>query len=144
MSKPNQKAAQAAEAARLAALAAEEATLRASEANNEHVDMQPALESAPASASNGAMAALVAQVVTGTPAPAPSASISAKQAIRNLLSADGTEYTVAQLCALSGKTHVNIVTALSDLRSSKYAGKGGVFVTKSTKKADGTYYSKAS
>jgi hypothetical protein len=72
-----------------------------------------------------------------------SAVKSAKAWLRELLSADGAQYTIKQLCALTGKTEVNIRTMLSDLRSIKYAGKAGVFNTKSVRVNGETYYSKA-
>jgi len=72
------------------------------------------------------------------------AVIGAKQHIRNLLSADGASYSLAELCKQSGKSEVNVRTMLSDLRSPKYAGKQGVFMTISTRGTDGvTRYSKA-
>ena len=70
-------------------------------------------------------------------------TISAKQHIINLLSADGVELSIDQLCAASGKTAVNIRTMLSDLRNARYAGKYGVFLTQSTKRNGVTYYAKA-
>lgn len=71
------------------------------------------------------------------------ASKSAKDWLRELLSVEGAEFTLAELIALSGKTEVNIRTMLSDLRSPKYCGKGGVFATKSVRKDQKVYYSKA-
>jgi hypothetical protein len=68
---------------------------------------------------------------------------SAKAWLRELLSAADAEYTLAQLVALTGKTEVNIRTMLSDLRSAKYAGKAGVFNTKSVRKNGAVHYSKA-
>lgn len=50
-------------------------------------------------------------------------------------------YTLAELCALTGKTEVNVRTMLSDLRSVKYAGKYGVLNTRSTRSAGVTRYS---
>lgn len=76
-------------------------------------------------------------------APVVAANISAKQHIRNLLSVDGAQLSVAQLCAASGKTSVNIITMLSDLRSVKYCGKSGTFNTVATKRDGVTFYSKA-
>ena len=68
--------------------------------------------------------------------------IGAKQHIRQLLSVAGASLTLAELCAASGKSEVNVRTMLSDLRSAKYAGKSGVFITISTRGADGkTRYS---
>jgi hypothetical protein len=71
------------------------------------------------------------------------ATKSAKDWLRDLLSAENAEFTLAELIALSGKTEVNIRTMLSDLRSPKYCGKGGVFATKSVRKDQKVYYSKA-
>ena len=71
------------------------------------------------------------------------ANKSAKDWLRELLSQPGAEYTLAQLIAMSGKTEVNIRTMLSDLRSPKYCGKGGVFATKSVRKDQKVFYSKA-
>lgn len=67
---------------------------------------------------------------------------SAKAWLRELLST-GQEYTLAELVKLSGKTEVNIRTMLSDLRSVKYAGKSGVFNTKSVRRDGTVYYSMA-
>ena len=71
------------------------------------------------------------------------ASKSAKDWLRELLSAENAEFTLAELIALSGKTEVNIRTMLSDLRSPKYCRKGGVFATKSVRRAGKVFYSKA-
>lgn len=68
---------------------------------------------------------------------------SAKTWLRELLSAPDSSYTLKELVALTGKTEVNIRTMLSDLRSVKYAGSAGVFVTKSTRINNVTRYSKA-
>ena len=38
-------------------------------------------------------------------------------------------FTVEELCILTGKSEVNVRTALTDLRSPKYCGVGGPFVT---------------
>ena len=70
-------------------------------------------------------------------------TISAKQWLIDLLSVADASYTLNQLCALSGKTEVNIRTMLSDLRSERYAGKYGVFKTKSVRSGGVTLYSKA-
>lgn len=70
-------------------------------------------------------------------------SKSAKQWLIDLLSQAGASYTLDQLCALTGKSEVNIRTMLSDLRSARYCGNYGVFVTKSTRVAGQTFYSKA-
>jgi len=78
------------------------------------------------------------------PVPHASSGKSAKQYIRDLLSVDGAALTLDELCAASGKTAVNVRTALSDLRSVKYAGNAGVFITASTKALDGkTRYQQA-
>ncbi len=71
------------------------------------------------------------------------ATKSAKDWLRDLLSAEGAEYTLAELISLTGKSEVNIRTMLSDLRSPKYCGKGGVFATKSVRRDQKVYYSKA-
>lgn len=68
---------------------------------------------------------------------------SAKAWLRDLLSADGAEYTIAELVARTGKTEVNIRTMLSDLWSAKHCGAAGVFNTKSVRKDGKVYYSKA-
>lgn len=68
---------------------------------------------------------------------------SAKDWLRELLSQADAKFTLGELVALSGKTEVNIRTMLSDLRSPKYCGKGGVFNTKSTRVDGKTYYSAA-
>lgn len=68
---------------------------------------------------------------------------SAKDWLRELFSKPNARYTLAELVALTGKTEVNIRTMLSDLRSSKYAGKLGVFVTKSERIGQKVYYSRA-
>jgi hypothetical protein len=88
-------------------------------------------------------AALASQVASATTPAAPVvANKSAKQFIRELLGTDGAAMSVPELCKASNKTAVNIVTALSDLRSVKYAGKAGTFATVSSKRADGaTVYS---
>ena len=78
------------------------------------------------------------QIASSAKPAAPNSSVkSAKQYIRELLSVDGAALTLDELCAASGKTAVNVRTALSDLRSVKYAGNAGVFITASTKALDG-------
>lgn len=67
---------------------------------------------------------------------------SAKAWLRELFSEEGAEYTIAELGSLTGKTEVNIRTMLSDLRSLKYCGNGGVFNTKSVRKDGKLFYSK--
>lgn len=67
---------------------------------------------------------------------------SAKTWLRELLSVRGAQYTLADLVLRTGKTEVNIRTILSDLRSAKYCGSGGVFNTKSVRKDGKVYYSK--
>ena len=82
---------------------------------------------------------LLKQVTNVEPVAAPAvANTSAKQFIRELLATTGTQMSVVELCKASGKTPVNVITALSDLRSAKYCGKAGVFKTVSSKRADGT------
>lgn len=71
------------------------------------------------------------------------ATKSAKDWLRELLEDSAKEFTMVELVALTGKTEVNIRTMLSDLRSAKYAGKKGVFNTKSTRKDGKVYYSRA-
>lgn len=107
--------------------------------NTEHVDATPVQHDA------SEIAALVPSV---TPAPRIDAgkranNISAKQWLIDLLSVADASYTLVALCALSAKSEVNIRTMLSDLRSTRYCGKYGVFATKSTRIAGVTYYSKA-
>ena len=109
---------------------------------HEPVDV-PAVELAPAAPVSTGMSELLAAIGGNVAAPIPSAHKSAKQFIREVLSVDGASYTVDQLCALGGHTPVTVRTMLSDLRSPKYAGKAGVFITVSQKRTDGqTYYSK--
>lgn len=67
---------------------------------------------------------------------------SAKTFIRELLSVKDAAYTVTQLAERTGKTEVNIRTALSDLRSPKYCGKDGVFKTAGNHRDGEYYYSK--
>ena len=68
---------------------------------------------------------------------------SCKQWLIDLLGAVGAKYTLKQLCQLTGKSEVNVRTMLSDLRSARYAGKYGVFNTKSVRIDGVTWYSKA-
>ena len=49
-------------------------------------------------------------------------------------------YTLAELCALTGKSEVNVRTMLSDLRSAKYAKPYAPLHTVSTRSAGVTYY----
>ena len=87
------------------------------------------------------MSELLKSIGGNAAVPAPAHHKSAKQFIRETL-VDGAAYTLDELCALGGHTPVTIRTMLSDLRSVKYAGKAGVFMTVSVKHADGkTYYS---
>ena len=75
--------------------------------------------------------------------------MSAKAYIRQLLSANDAngkaqQLSIAELCAASKKTEVNVRTMLSDLRNAKYAGKAGVFKTISVRGTDGiTRYQRA-
>ena len=102
-----------------------------------------AVELAPTVPVSTGMVELLAAIGGNVAAPIPSAHKSAKQFIREVLSVDGAAYTVDQLCELGKHTPVTIRTMLSDLRSPKYAGKAGVFMTVSQKRVDGkTYYSK--
>jgi hypothetical protein len=94
------------------------------------------------------MSSLVAQLMAQIdsnkkPAATSGSAKSAKQFIRDLLAVDGAALTVDELCEATGKTAVNIRTALSDLRSTKYAGTAGVFLTKSSREGNITRYSKA-
>lgn len=90
-----------------------------------------------------ARAAKEAKADEAPPAGKRAATKSAKDWLRDLLSADGASYTLAELVALSGKTEINIRTMLSDLRSPRYCGKAGVFATKSVRTGGKTFYSKA-
>ena len=68
----------------------------------------------------------------------------AKVALRQLFDADAERwFTVDELCALTGKSRVNITTQLSDMRSAKYAGKHGVYMTISQRTNGVTRYKKA-
>lgn len=60
----------------------------------------------------------------------------------NKRNADNTHvrYTLKMLCALTGKTEVNVRTQLSDMRTTKYCGKHGVLMTTSTRVAGVTWY----
>jgi len=86
-------------------------------------------------------------VASGAPlvsaAPAARAHAGAKVALRALFDVPGSRYTLAELVTLTGKTEVNVRTQLSDMRSPKYAGKAGVYVTSSTRVGTVTYYAKA-
>ena len=126
---PNQAEAAAAEAA--AAAAAERDQRRQARAAKE------------AEAKAAAAAAKEAKADEAPPAGKRAATKSAKDWLRDLLSAEGASYTLAELVALSGKTEINIRTMLSDLRSPRYCGKAGVFATKSVRTGGKTYYSKA-
>jgi len=92
------------------------------------------------------MALLVAQLQAaqaGNKVRAPSANKSAKAYIRELLSVDGALMSVDELCKASGKTAVNIRTALSDLRSESYCGNAGTFKTVAVKRDNVTRYERA-
>jgi hypothetical protein len=72
-------------------------------------------------------------------------AMGAKPIVRALLgtpndAGEYPSYTVNELCAITKKSDVNIRTVLSDLRSQKYCGSGGVFMTHSFKKEGKTYY----
>ena len=91
------------------------------------------------------MVELLKQVGGTVAIPAPAHHKSAKQFIREVLAVEGAKFTVEELCEAGGHTPVTVRTMLSDLRSVKYAGKAGVFLTVAIKGADGkTYYSKSS
>jgi hypothetical protein len=67
---------------------------------------------------------------------------SAKDEIRRILGTyhdDGTlpEYTIEELARMTKKSEINIRTMLSDLRSTKYCGREGVFLTERIKRPDG-------
>lgn len=70
---------------------------------------------------------------------------SAKAWLRELFDANDAngapmQYTLLELITLTGKSEVNIRTMLSDLRSSTYAGKFGVYLTHSVRVANVTHY----
>jgi len=72
-------------------------------------------------------------------------STGAKPMLRRLfLTPDATfnhiAYTVEELCTLTGKTEVNIRTALTDLRSLKFCGSEGPLVTRMFKEKGLTFY----
>ena len=72
-------------------------------------------------------------------------AMGAKPHVRKLLGTalpDGTypSMTLDAICAATKKSAINIRTILSDLRSDKYCGSGGVFMTVSSKVGDHTYY----
>lgn len=72
-------------------------------------------------------------------------AMGAKPHVRKLLGTalpDGTypSMTLDEICAATKKSAINIRTILSDLRSDKYCGSGGVFMTVSSKVGDHTYY----
>lgn len=62
--------------------------------------------------------------------------LSAKDMLRHILSRSWSEFSLAELVTMTGKTAVNIRTMLSDLKSPVYCGKGGVFTIYS-RKVDG-------
>lgn len=134
---PEPNAAEAAAAEAAAAEAAERDQRRQARAAKE------AEAKAAAAAAKEAAAAEKAKADEAPPAGKRAATKSAKDWLRDLLSAEGASYTLAELVALSGKTEINIRTMLSDLRSPRYCGKAGVFATKSVRTGGKTYYSKA-
>lgn len=72
-------------------------------------------------------------------------AMGAKPHVRKLLGTalpDGTypSMTIDEICAATKKSAINIRTILSDLRSDKYCGSGGVFMTVSSKVGEHTYY----
>ena len=150
---PNQAEAAAAEAAAAAAAerdqrrqarAAKEAEAKAAAAAAAERDQRRQARAAKeAEAKAAAAAAKEAKADEAPPAGKRAATKSAKDWLRDLLSAEGASYTLAELVALSGKTEINIRTMLSDLRSPRYCGKAGVFATKSVRTGGKTYYSKA-
>lgn len=73
----------------------------------------------------------------------PRVNVGAKVALRDLFDVPGSKYTLKELVAQTGKTEVNVRTQLSDMRSAKYAGKHGVYMTQATRVAGVTYYSKS-
>lgn len=81
----------------------------------------------------------------GPTGPRTGALAGAKPLIRKLMGTaaeDGTypAFSMDELCKETKKTEVNVRTILSDLRSAKYAGSGGVFMTHSFKEGDVTKY----
>lgn len=64
---------------------------------------------------------------------------SAKDAIRFLLT-HNARLTLADLVRMSGKSEVNVRTMLSDLRTSKYCGKLGVFNTRAVREGGKVFY----
>lgn len=50
------------------------------------------------------------------------------------------KFTVEELCVLTGKSEVNVRTALTDLRSPKYCGTGGPFITVLVRELGLTFY----
>jgi len=72
-------------------------------------------------------------------------AMGAKPLVRKLMGTaneDGTlpAFSVEMLCAATKKSEVNIRTILSDLRSPKYCGAGGTFMTHSFKEGNVTMY----
>lgn len=77
--------------------------------------------------------------------PRTGAAMGAKPHVRMLLGTanpDGQypKMTMEDICTVTKKSQINIRTILSDLRSPKYCGNGGVFMTTSTKVDGKTYY----
>lgn len=81
----------------------------------------------------------------GPSGPRTGSAMGAKPLVRKLLGTpneDGTypAFSMEELCSMTKKSEVNIRTILSDLRSAKYCGQGGVFMTKSVKDGNVTKY----
>ena len=67
---------------------------------------------------------------------------SAKDEIRRVLGSPGPDgklldYTIEELSQLTKKSEINVRTMISDLRSAKYCGRAGIFLTERIKRPDG-------
>jgi hypothetical protein len=77
--------------------------------------------------------------------PRTGAAMGAKPHVRMLLGTANPDgkfplMTMEDICNVTKKSQINIRTILSDLRSPKYCGTGGVFMTTATKVDGKTYY----
>lgn len=77
--------------------------------------------------------------------PRAGAAMGAKPHVRKLLGTANPDgkyplMTMEDICHVTKKSQINIRTILSDLRSPKYCGTGGVFMTASTKIDGKTFY----
>ena len=142
MSKPRNSANAKANAAINAALQSNESVQLLNTSNTQLLtDEQIAMAEANAVQADTPVAAIGANTISGV--------MSAKAYIRQLLSANDAngkaqQLSIAELCAASKKTEINVRTMLSDLRNIKYAGKQGVFRTISVRGVDGvTRYQRA-